>query len=479
MNRLDSYKNAMTKLGTGLDKSRATTFEGRDFLDYQTLECLYEFDGTAAKIIDTVVDDAIEGGFTVESEDIDWPELKAVMKKTKTLESLGELWRWARLYGGAVAIPLMDSRSKMASPLQPRSIRSLTGWNVIPSPWVHPELHDSALQGANFSRPKMYRIGVPHGTAERHDPKSSNARIHWTRVIRMDGCRVSPYRVIDNDGWSPSVLERVFVQLRSLGSAMGYAENILHEISMLALKLEGFRDAMTGGKDSQDEMARVLANIKQNLDLLHVLGMDTQDELIEVNRNVSGLEALIVKFEDALVRVTGMSRNILLGQSPAGMNANGGHERKEWNKKVAKQRDIFLLPALEQALRFHLYAQGKDPDELEYEIKFAPVDPPTPQEKADTAQKEAQADEIYYRIGVASAEEIRERKIADGSLVAVGDGPDGPPSPPAPQAPEGGGDGDGEDDPEPEQSSGGGGSGGPDGDGDDPDDSQEAGSQQV
>ena len=420
--KADSYANAITGLAGAKDKSSYGFFQERESLDAETLSGLYEQDAIAARVVDRVVDDATREGFflTGEDEAVDFASVQSELEDLDALNAVADAWRWSRLYGGALLIMVVNDGGSMETKLNLNKANRLSSLQVIESQFVTPAGFNPGLGARAFRRPEWYEIaGFSVGSQDKK-PK----RVHRSRVIRFDGVRVAPNRMIEKNGWGPSVLDRIYTQLDQLGQVMGYCRSVMHDISIQVYKLNGLREQLCGSDQAQSEIRAVMETLRMSVDNLHVLALDTEDEFVEVNRSVSGLKELVDKFVDALVRATPYTRGVLLGESPGGLNANGESETRTYLDWAASQQKLQLTPVLNELLTV-LFAVRKnrgEPVPDEWTINFHPLYMPTAQESADTYLKRAQANQILALNDVISPDEWREGLISEG-LITPGESP--------------------------------------------------------
>lgn len=412
--RVDAYSNAITGLGGGVDKSSFSFFNARPDLPAGMLADMYEKDALSARIVDRLPDDATRQGFYLEGvdESFDVNALMSEVEDLKVMESLADAWRWSRLFGGAVAILAVNDGNKMEEPLDLTRVTKLSAIQVMESTYVTPSGFNPGLGARAFASPEFYDITVPFGAAD-----NRLRRVHHSRVIRFDGVRVSRMRLMRNNGWGPSILDRVFTELDQLGSVMGYARSVMHDISITVFKLEGWREQLAGDERSQAEAQRALESLRMSMDNLHAMALDSADEFVNINRNVSGLKDLIQEFIDALVRSTDMPRTVLLGEQPSGLNASGDSEVRSWFDFVRSQQKLHLAPAINRVLDVLFASKKRRP--TEWEVEFPPLWQPSDAEKADTLLKNAQAGQILILNDVAAPDEIREQLIATGDLTPL------------------------------------------------------------
>ncbi len=433
----DSFTNLTTKLGTPKDKSFQVGFIERPNLTFEALNALYEKDAISARIVDRLVDDGTREGFSLKGVDqaFDFGEVESELEDLDALTAMADGWRWSRLYGGAIVVMNVNDGGAMDEPLNLRNATKLSSLQVIESPWITPSGFNPGLGARAFRRPTHYEITVPFGASA-----GTARRVHRSRVIRFDGVRVTPNRMIENNGWGPSILDRVFEEVSQLGEVMGYGRNIMHEISVMVLRLKSLREQLCGSEEDRRQIGGVIESIRQNIDNLHTLVLDSEDEYVEVGRNVDGLDSLIDRFVEALVRATDMPRTILLGEQPSGMNASADSEIRSWFDFVAAQQRLQLTPKVNRLLEvlFATKRPGAAPDE--WTVDWNPLWQPTEEEKAKTAKARAETDQIYILTGVVEPDEVRQRLIDEGELTPI-ENPDLPIEDPEPDTTEGPDDG--------------------------------------
>lgn len=408
----DDYENLVTALGTGKDKSRSTRFGPDHDLDVTELDELYEHEPLAARIVDRVVDDGTREGWSVVGNDpsFNYAELTEGFDAIRVDEAVADGWRWARLYGGAIIIMVVNDNRPMNEQIDLSRANRILALHVIESPFATPRDFRPGLGSSAFRNPEAYDVLAPGGSLSRS--------IHSSRVIRIEGIRVPPTRIVARGGWPPSVLDRVWTDLKRLGSVMGYGENIMHELSVMVLKMTGFRTAAAGSGKSKAELQKAVETMRMFIDQLHTLVIDAGDEYVESTRSVSGLDALMGRFVDGLVRVTDMPRTILLGEQPGGLNANADSEIRAWFDFVSSQQRLILQPILNRIVGLELLLREKrgGPVPLDWSIEFASLWQPTEKEQADTAAVLATAAATLVSAEIASPDEMRAKFVSEGKL---------------------------------------------------------------
>lgn len=417
--KLDAYANLITGLGGSRDKSRGSVLYREGDLTSPELDVLYEQDALAARIVDRIVDDAIRSGFDIEAADegFDVKSIKSQVEDLQVLEESGDAWRWARLYGGALTYFNTNDGRKMSEPLDLGSVTKLINLQVLESPFVTPSAYNPGLGARAFRNPERYDVLVPFGG------RDSIRTIHRSRVVRFDGVRVPPTRLISRGGWGPSVLDRVVRELVQLGEVMGYARNVMHELSIMILKLEGFRDQVCGGPEAKAEIEKVIEAIRWAVDNLHTLALDKKDDYGESTRTVSGLADLLKMFVEALARSTDYPSMILLNTRAegSGLANSAGSELAQYYDNVDAARKKFLIPAINRALEIIFAVRKRSGERVpsEWTITFPSLYQPTEKERSETELRDAQRDQILMTFGVKSADEARDERIRAGQIIPI------------------------------------------------------------
>lgn len=411
--RTDNYINTITGLGGNPDKSRFSTFVAKPRMDWETLGDTYEQDAIAARIIDRLPDDATREEITLRGEDteVDFASVQSELEDLDARNRVGDAWRWARLYRGSLLVMNVNDGRKMDKPLNLEAATNLSSLHVVTAEHIQPKDFNPGLGSAAFSEPESYEITVPFGAG-------GTREIHKSRVIRFDGVKVPPSRMIDNNGWGPSVLERVQTEITQLGVVIGYARSIIHDISMPAFKLKGLRAMLCGDSKDQAEIRKAIEQLRMSMDNLHLVAIDSEDEYQELNRTVTGLNELMDRFVDALVRATDMPRTILLGEQPGGLNASGDSEIRAWYDFVAAQQKQKLTPALNRLLEvlFAVRKRNKETVPEEWTIQYAPLWQPSESEAAATEKTKSETAGTYVDMGAIDVGEVRTGLISSGYL---------------------------------------------------------------
>ena len=164
----DAFQNQMARLGFG----QPNLANGAEYpitrlsQNYNLFTSLYRSSWIARKIVDVFPSDMLKNWIKITSniEPSQIKKIESVVRKTGTKRKLKEGLKWARLYGGAAGLILIDGQDDLSEPLDydlimPGSYKGLLvfdRWNGI---YPDIELEDD-INDTEFGLPKYYNISL-------------------------------------------------------------------------------------------------------------------------------------------------------------------------------------------------------------------------------------------------------------------------------------------------------------------------------
>ena len=138
--RQDGYSNMLNKYGTAQDNSTAYTYTQEPFVSDMELTRLYEGNGLFAKIIDRPSEEAVKHGYDIDFGDTDVSEyIEDRMDSLQMEDKFATAEKWARLYGGAIIVMLVDDGRGLEEPLNWSDVRSIEELRVFERAVVQPD----------------------------------------------------------------------------------------------------------------------------------------------------------------------------------------------------------------------------------------------------------------------------------------------------------------------------------------------------
>lgn len=411
--RSDSFFSTNSNLGSIHDKSTGLIYVWRRQLTEDALNAMYVQNGIIARIVDLKVQDAFRTPWKIADCDVqlDHKQIMSDMDDLRVNSSLIKGWQWGNLYGGAgIVLPVRDGR-KPRMRMDLGNIVQMYPLQVVAARNCLPYEMDSAFGSPTYQQIISYDVT---GLTTRR----GSVRVHHSRIIPIEpielptdlAARIS----YGNHGWGPSIIERVYEALGWAGSSKQHAIAMMYIASILYLKIHGYRDAHKG-KEGKKLIRELLAETRKNLDALGILGLDSADELGSLTLSITGAHELIDRMENAIVAYQEMPREIVLNESPAGLNAGQLSGPQEiWFHKVQAFREQRVTPQLDRVLEVYFAWRGIPA--REWKIEWEPLWTRSENELADIASKNAATDESLWRTGAASADEIRHHRLVLGRL---------------------------------------------------------------
>lgn len=401
--RIDNWQNLLTGLGTSRDKTVYGRFLALNRIDERELTSLYHQSADARKIVAFKPREMLRQGFRVNIPE----DEEAVAGLTKKLRSLKvarhfvNAMIWGRLYGGsAIVLGANDGRAA-DTPLQEDRIQSLKFMHVVDRRYLIPEsFFDDPIEDEFFGEAEIYRL-VPR--------RGGNAvRIHRSRLILFGGAHTSDEERDRLGGWDYSIIDVVYAELRAFWSVWKSAEHLMSDASQAVFKLQGLMAMIAGGQ--KDILQQRLEIVDMSRSVARAVMLDAENESFERQPSSFTDAALMLdKFMLRLSSVSDIPVTILMGQSPAGMNATGDSDFQHFYDNIKSAQENDLRPELERAIRLIFLAQdgptgGEEPED--WTLTFESLWQLNPVEQATAEKTRAETDKIYLDSGVVLPEEI-------------------------------------------------------------------------
>ncbi len=404
--RQDGWANVLTGLGNATRDKRMSGYFARGVrLQQQELEDMYHDDDIAARIVEFIPTEMVREWIEVPGDEDG--VIIAALEDIKARSSLLQAMIWGRLDGGGVVIMGADDRQPMDQPLREDDVRRFE-WLTVLDRWdLQITKYYSDPMAPKYGEPEIYTITASSVTLG--DGKSYGAQVHESRVLRFDGVLTKKRRMIENSGWSESVLQRSYEIVRDFSAAYQGTANMLQDFSQAVFKIKNLSNMLASDQD--ELILKRLSLIDQARSIARAIPLDADGE--SFNREATptaGLPDLLDRMGTRLSASCGIPITILLGESPGGMNATGDSDHRTFYNAIKSARESILRPAIARLIKLIVIARGLTDlaDEETGEVAFTmrPLWQQTDAEIADTRLKVAQMDSIYLSTGVLDAAEV-------------------------------------------------------------------------
>ena len=345
------YPHIKNRVGDDLKKLVKKVLEEDFRVDF------YE-DGLAARIVKLLPDDMFREGWDYSFPKLDdiaaaniAEQYAAVMEELGAQQKIKDAMTWKRLYGGAaILISAMDGLTP-DQPLDPKRIRSIERLRVIERTEI--EFENIIWQ----DDPTKPRYGLPEVYPVRFDTPgnwaSQTMLVHHSRIIELHGDTLPRHSVTgvsaESRYWGIPALQRANDRLKSLGMSLGSIDQLLSELGVGKYKI---KDLATLLATPEGEAA-----IKRRVELTDLVKstfrsmyMDNEEDYVRDTISFAGVPEILHILFMLISADTGYPMTRLFGMSPAGMNATGESDLRNYYDMISQMQERLLRPALERLL---------------------------------------------------------------------------------------------------------------------------------
>ena len=386
---------------------------------------LYEGNGLFSKIIDTPAEEALKHGFDLNLksdelnafvedalDDLEWEEKAATAIK------------WARLYGGALIVMLIDDGRGLEEPVDWEHIRSIDELRVYERSIVQPDyasLYQQDYGGkgvgnrvSKFGQPEYYYVSSIYGSFKVHESRC----LVFRNGVLPEQTSNATYLF-----WGMPEYVRIRRALRETVTAHTDSVKLLERSVQAIYSMKGLASLLTTD-DGENQVLKRLQLVDTSRGLLNSIAIDSEGEQYDFKTfQFSGVKDVIDATCNMLSALTNIPQTILFGRSPAGMNATGDSDFESYYNFVEKIQRLMLKRNLRTLLDVVFragIASGDVAEEPDYKLEFNPLwslsdteQATVDQTKAQTALVKAQTAQAYVDMQALDPTEVRRRLASD------------------------------------------------------------------
>lgn len=409
----DAFSNPLFRLGYGSQSPlEATEYPLTRMTDnYALLNSLYRDNWVVQNVVGIIPDDMTKKWFApagaVGPEHL--KELDRVQRVTALRERVNEGLRWGRLYGGAAGLIMIRGQEWMlGQPLELESIYPGTFQGLyILDRWqgVVPGM-ELVFEGGE-PVPAYYSITDARG--------NTVAKVHHSRLVRFTGRDLPFLERVAELYWGESEVEALYNDVVKHDNVAANMAALTFRANVDTMEVQNLDQlfSVTSGEQQRRfwNVMQAQSVMKSNFGMQLV---NRGDQIKNTQYTFTGLQEV---YDSMCLDLSGASRipvTKLFGRSPAGMNATGESDLRNYYDYVDTLREAKLRPILEKLLPvLAMSAWGAVPDGLD--ITFPPLWTPTAAEVAEIALKKAQAIRDTFQAGLFRADTAQRelKKLAD------------------------------------------------------------------
>lgn len=422
--RMDGYVNLMNRYGTSKDPSEHYNFQREPDIPDDVLTTIYEGNGLFAKIIDTPAEEAIKHGFTLKDvsdkaveefvtealDELDWEELAMTAI------------RWTRLFGGAIAVMLINDGGRLEDPLNWRKIKSIDDIRVYERVVVQPEYESMfnydptdpfSTRGSRLGMPEYYQVCSRYGNFRVHDSRC----LVFQNGVLPENATNSLYRL-----WGIPEYIRIHRALKDAELAHESAPKLLDRSVQAIYKMKGLSQLMAT-EQGESQVLRRLQVIDMARGMLNSLVIDSEGEDYDFKTfQFNGITDVVSASCNMLSAITSIPQTILFGQGVGGLSTTDDTSMENYynyieriQKRMLRKNLRYLLSIIFQA---GLYT-GEVDEVPKLNVEFNPLwslndteQATLEQQKAATELTKAQTAQAYIQMEAIDPSEVR-KGLAD------------------------------------------------------------------
>jgi len=335
-----SFADSLTSLvaGLGTDRDKASSlFYGTAILDDMQLANAYRGAWLPKKIVDIPALDSCREWRDWQAEGDQIEAIEAEEKRLNVRGKVLDAMRKARLWGGA-AVYIGTGDADASEPINIDRIKK--GGISYLTVLTRRELAageietDPALEW--FGRPKLYNLSSRTGMS---------LPIHPSRLVVFFGQPNIDELTAINPGWGDSVLLPVMDAIRQADGTAANVASLVFEAKINVFRVPDFM-ANIGDATYRSKLLeryRLAATSKGiNGDLI----LDKEEEFEQRTASFATLPEVMDRFLQIVSGAADIPATRLLGQSPAGMNATGESDIRNYYDRISAAQEIEMTPAM-------------------------------------------------------------------------------------------------------------------------------------
>lgn len=339
----DSYENFVARVGMQTANQHSASTYRANFTSRNRLmvEWSYRSSWIIGEAVDAIPDDMTRKGLriTSEIEAKDRGILEARLDELQIWESLNDVLKWSRLYGGAVGFIMIEGQAPF-TPLRLETIGKHKFKGVLPlDRWmINPELTRRIKEmGLDLGKPEFYEVvttatGIPAW------------RIHHSRLIRFDGVTLPYQQKLTENEWGMSIVERIWDRLTAFDSATVGTAQLVYKAHLRTYSVDKLRDIIAFGGKAYEGLLKNIDLIRQFQSNEGMTLMDTKDKFETHQYSFSGLDEILSQFSEQISGAVGIPLVRLFGQSPKGFSTGDTDLANYYDRVSSLQERRLRLP---------------------------------------------------------------------------------------------------------------------------------------
>jgi phage-related protein (TIGR01555 family) len=400
----DGWRNVFAGLSGSSDKTQQTYFGDFVILDDAELSRIWLGEGLSKKIVSAPADDMTKNWIDITGDDDG--KIEAELNRLNAQSKINEALKWMRLYRGAVVVMGIKDGGELTDPINLNRLAGKNGgiqWLKV----------FSASRVLNTQLDIVTDPNSPYfedlDTIKLQKLSGGMLEVHRSRCLVFKGEPVPDTNVtglnFNYQYWGTSALQAAFEAIRNFGSVSQSVANLMLEFVIGKYTISNLAELLA--ENNTAALYTRMEIINKSKSIINGVMMAENEKYERDTANVSGIDAIIDRFMMMLSAVVEIPVTRLFGRSPAGENATGESDLRNYYDFVTARQES----QLRDPLQYLVMLVGLSLGMKEAFISFNSVWEPTLEELIEMRKKQAETDQIYIQNAVVTPDEIRESRF--------------------------------------------------------------------
>jgi len=385
----DGLSNALVGMG-GASVRRAGDHYTFAKTDPHQLETMYRSDWMCRKAVDIPADDMTQEWREWQASDRQITALENAEKDLQLKTAVKTALKYSRLYGGGAVIAYTADNAAMplTADKLPRGglkrVIPVAGHNLTPDGEI---CWDPAKDF--YGQAEYYQLTLGN---------ANQAKVHYSRVTRFVGAPY-PDPAREADVWGDSILDALRDAVRDAAASNSAGAQLIEEAKVDIVQMENLEQYL-GDQKSTDMLSRRMELLKLGKGLYRILLMGGKEKYDSKNFSLANVDKVLYYFMQVVSGATDIPATRFLSQSPAGMNATGESDLRNYAQTINALQEDRLRPAmrsLDDLLVKHALG-SKRTDKIWYD--YPTIWKMSLKELAEINKMNAEADTAYANSGM-------------------------------------------------------------------------------
>lgn len=398
---MDAFANVLARLGAGTPN----LLEGTDYpmtrltQNFQLMNSLYRSHWIVRKIIDCIPEDMCKNwiNITTQMEPKAIKRFNKLQRSTRVQRDILQGLKWGRLYGGAGAVIIIDGHENILDQpldydmIMPGSFKGL----IVADRWSGITPGETLIEDVtspDFGLPEYYEwLGG-----------SFTVKVHHSRILRFIGRELPYLEKYAESGWGASEIEIIFDELKKRDNTSWNIAQLIFLANLRVLKMSDLGEILAvGDEQSNKELYNTVQAQNWLMSNMGMYILNKDDDFQTHQYSFSGLNDI---YESFMLDVAGAAEipvTKLFGRSPAGFNATGESDLRNYYDTIEQKQTAQLESVLDKLIPIMFMSEfGAIPDDLDY--TFNPISTPSEDELSNIVDKKTNAVIDAFNAGLIS-----------------------------------------------------------------------------